>query len=64
MLTGGTGGGEGKRGGDTSNHKANKKRERDKRQITVFKYIKMDTVGSYIHIHLTKPGEEGRKRAV
>lgn len=28
VLTGGTGGGEGKRGGDTSNHKANKKRER------------------------------------
>lgn len=25
----------------------------------VFKYIKMDTVGLYIHIHLTKPEEEG-----
>lgn len=25
-----------------------------------FKYIKMDTIGLYIHIHLTKPGRKGR----
>lgn len=30
---------------------------KDKRHF-LFKYIKMDTIGLYIHIHLTKPGEK------
>lgn len=65
VLTGGTGEGEGEgerggngMGGDTKESK--KKKERDKRQDFCFKYIKMDTVGLYIHIHLTKPGRKGR----
>lgn len=54
VLTGGTGGGKGKWG--IKSESKLKGRERDKRQIFVFKYIKMDTVGSYIHIHQTKGG--------
>lgn len=41
-------------------HKRKPKKKRDKRQDFCFKYIKMDTVGLYIHIHLTKPGRKGR----
>lgn len=40
------------------------KESKDKRQIFFFKYIKMDTIGLYIHIHLTKPGEKGKRRAI
>ena len=40
------------------------KQQRAKITNFFFKYIKMDTIGLYIHIHLTKPGEKGKRRAI
>lgn len=54
---------EGERGGNgmgRGHKRKQKKKKRDNRQDFCFKYIKMDTVGLYIHIHLTKPGRKGR----
>lgn len=43
--------------GGVGGREKRKKAEIKRHTFFFFKYIKMDTIGLYIHIHLTKPGE-------